>query len=92
MMYDRVIIRKEFQPGQKVLLYNLCLHLFPGKLKSHWTGPYIVHKVHPHNAVEVQNTTDGTTFLVNGHRLKPYHEYLSQDVEKILLEDHIYQN
>ena len=30
IMHDRIITRKEFQPGQKVLLYNSRLHLFPG--------------------------------------------------------------
>ena len=74
------------------MLYNFRLHLFPGKLKSRWTGPYIVHKVRPHAAVEVHNTTDGTTFQVNGHRLKPYCEYLSPEVEEILLEDPVYQD
>ena len=92
MMHDKVIIRKDFQPGQKVLLYNSWLHLFPGKLKSRWTGSYIVYKVHPHGAVEIHNTTDGTTFQVNGHRLKSYNEYLSPKVEEILLEDPVYQD
>jgi len=69
IMHDRIITQKEFQHGQNVLLYNSRLHLFPGKLKSRWTGPYIVHKVHSHSAVEVHNTIDGTTFQVNGHRL-----------------------
>ena len=73
-------------------MYNSCLHLFLGKLKSRWTGPYIVHKVHSHGAVEVHNTTDGTTFQVNGHRLKPYREYMSPEVEEILLEDPVYQD
>ena len=70
IMHDRIITQKEFQSGQKVLLYNSRLHLFLVKLKSRWTGPYIVHKVHPHGAVEVHNTTDGTTFQVNGHHFK----------------------
>jgi len=48
MMHDKIITRKDFQPGSKVLLYNSQLHLFPGKLKSRWTDPYIVHKVHLH--------------------------------------------
>ena len=90
IMHDRVITRMEFQPGQKVLLYNSRLHLFPKKLKSHWTGTYIVHKVHPHG-VKVHNATDGTTFQLNGHLLKSYSEYMSPEVEKIILEDHIYQ-
>ena len=47
MMQDNLIIRKDFKPRQKVLLYNLHLHLFLRKFKSHWSSPYIVHKVHP---------------------------------------------
>ena len=50
------------------------------------TGPHIIHKVHLHSAIEVHNTTDGTTFQVNDHRLKPYRESLSPEVEKILSE------
>jgi len=92
MMHDKLIIRKDFQPAQKVILYNSCLHLFLEKLKSCWTSPYIVNKVHPHGAVEVHNATDGTTFQVNSHRLKPYHDYLSLEVEKILLEDPVYHH
>jgi len=92
MIHDRVILRKNFQPGQRVLLYNLRLHLFSRKLKSRWTVPYIVHKVHSHGAVEVHNATDGTTFQVNDHRFKPYREYLSPKVEEILLKDPFYQN
>ncbi|CAN6566252.1 unnamed protein product [Malus baccata var. baccata] len=32
--HDSQILRKEFQPGQKVLLFSSRLKLFPGKLKS----------------------------------------------------------
>jgi hypothetical protein len=31
--HDQNILRRSFEVGQKVL-YNSCLHLFPGKLKS----------------------------------------------------------
>ena len=92
MIHDKVITRKDFQLGQKVLLYNSRLHLFLRKLKSRWTGPYIVHKVYPHDTIEVHNITDGTSFQVNGHCLKPYHGYLSPEVEKIFLKDPIYQD
>jgi len=34
--------------------------------------------VHPHDAVEVYNAMDGTTFQVNGHYLKSYREYLNR--------------
>ena len=55
MMLVRVIIQKDFQSRQKVLLYNSRLHFFSKKLKSHWIDPYIVHNVHPHGAVEIHN-------------------------------------
>jgi hypothetical protein len=32
--HDQSILRRSFEPGQKVILYNSRLHLFPGKLKS----------------------------------------------------------
>ena len=92
MMHDRVIIRKDFQPGQKVLLYNSRLHLFSGKLKSRWTNPYIVYKVHPQGVVKVHNSTVGTTFQVNRSCLKSYREYLSPEVKEFLMEDLVYQD
>ena len=45
-IHDKKILRKSFEPGQKVLLYNSCLHLFPGKLRSRWFGPFIVHTIY----------------------------------------------
>ncbi|XP_020409874.1 uncharacterized protein LOC109946451 [Prunus persica] len=72
--HDSQILRKEFQPGQKVLLFSLRLKLFPGKLKSRWTGPYLVTQVFPHGAVQITNEDKGNTFKVNGRRLKPYVE------------------
>ncbi|CAN6585445.1 unnamed protein product [Malus baccata var. baccata] len=72
--HDSQILRKEFQPGQKMFLFSSRLKLFPGKLKSRWTGPYLVTKIFPHGAVEVSNKAQGNTFKVNSHRLKPYVE------------------
>ncbi|KAD2805874.1 hypothetical protein E3N88_39251 [Mikania micrantha] len=43
-----------------------------GKLKSKWTGPYVVEEVFPYGTVELQNEVDGNTWKVNGHRLKHY--------------------
>ena len=42
--HDKKLERKEFQPGQQVLLFNSRLRLFPGKLKSKWSGPFIIKK------------------------------------------------
>ena len=36
--YDAKLSRKEFQVGEKVLLFNSKLRLFPSKLKSRWLG------------------------------------------------------
>ena len=72
--HDKHIIRKSFTVGQKVLLYNSRLHLFPGKLRSRWSGPFEVTHVSPHGAVEVRNPSNGSIFKVNGQRLKPYLE------------------
>ena len=71
-LHDKNIFRKSFEVGQKVLLYNSRLHIFPGKLKSRWTGPYIVKQVFPYGAVDIVNPTDGESFKVNGQRLKPF--------------------
>jgi hypothetical protein len=72
--HDQKIQKKEFWEGQLVLLFNSRLKLFPGKLKSRWSGPFIVHKVFPHGAIEVKNQSNGAIFKVNGQRLKPYYE------------------
>ena len=40
--HDKHIVRKEFESSQQVLLFNSRLKLFPGKLKSRWSGLFIV--------------------------------------------------
>ena len=40
--HDKHIARQEFEAGQRVLLFNFRLKLFPGKLKSRWSGPFTV--------------------------------------------------
>ncbi|XP_059659018.1 uncharacterized protein LOC132305391 [Cornus florida] len=40
--HDKHIVRKNFEPGNKVWLFNSKLKLFPGKLHSRWDGPYQV--------------------------------------------------
>ncbi|KAM6584888.1 hypothetical protein CsatB_011890 [Cannabis sativa] len=76
--HDRNLVRKEFQPGQQVLLFNSRLKLFPGKLKSRWSGPFTVVRVFPYGAVELKGEGPNT-FKVNGQRLKLY---LGEDIYK----------
>ena len=70
--HDQRIFPRTFEPGQQVLLYNSRLKLFPGKLKSCWFGPFLVHQVFPHGAMEIFKENEGTIFKVNGQRLKHY--------------------
>nr|ABG37652.1 integrase [Populus trichocarpa] len=53
--HDKQILRKTFNVGQKVLLYNSRLHLFPGKLRSRRSGPFIVKYVYPYGACDIEN-------------------------------------
>ncbi|KAH9668031.1 hypothetical protein KPL70_021271 [Citrus sinensis] len=85
--HDRMILRKEFSVGQKVLLFHSKLKLFPGKLRSCWVGPFIVTNVFPHGAVEIRSPTSDRVLKVNGHRLKPFYEGFSVNiVEDVALE------
>ena len=69
--HDQRILRKEFREGDQVLLFNSRLRLFPGKLKSKWSGPYTVIAITTFRTVTLK-TDAGEEFKVNGHRLKHY--------------------
>ncbi|CAJ2672003.1 unnamed protein product [Trifolium pratense] len=71
--HDAKLVPKEFHEGQLVLLFNSRFKLFPGKLKSKWSGPFIVKEVFPHGAVEIFKLgEENQSFKVNGQRLKVY--------------------
>ncbi|XP_057719643.1 uncharacterized protein LOC130934070 [Arachis stenosperma] len=70
--HDKRISKKEFKPGLQVLVYNSRLKVFPGKLKSKWTGPYLVTKVLPYGSLELLNEATKDIFTANGHRAKHY--------------------
>ena len=70
--HDHMVAQKNFQKGDKVLLYDSKLHIFQGKLQSRWIGFFTIHQVYPNGAVELLNSNESQTFKVNGHRLKPY--------------------
>ncbi|XP_019157953.1 PREDICTED: uncharacterized protein LOC109154677 [Ipomoea nil] len=89
--HDKMLLRKEFSIGQKVLLFQSRLRLFPGKLRSRWVGPFIITNIFPHGAIEIQSLQTSKIFKVNGHRLKPYHEGAQVEyIADILLEDPSY--
>ena len=68
--HDQYIRIKSFKVGDKVLLFNSRLRLFPGKLKSKWSGPFTISKVTPYGSFVLD--TGERKFMANGHRLKLY--------------------
>lgn len=55
-----------------MLLFNSRLKLFPGKLRSRWSGPFEVTNVFPSGAVEIKGKST-VPFTINGQCLKHYH-------------------
>ena len=74
--HDKKLLKKDFKPRQHVLLFNSRLKLFPGKLKSKWSGPFVIKKVRSYGAIELydpQSQNLERTWVVNCQRLKLYH-------------------
>ncbi|CAN6707366.1 unnamed protein product [Malus baccata var. baccata] len=84
--HDNMIRGKSVSIGQKVLLFNSRLRLFPGKLRSKWIGPFVITNISSYGAIQIHSLKTGHEFQVNGHRLKPYYEnFVEQTVEDISL-------
>ena len=90
--HDKRILRKSFETGQKVLLYNSRLYLFPEKLRSHWTGPFVVKYVYPYGAVDLEDPKNGNVFKVNGQRVKPFLKNQNFQEKVLLLENPCYNS
>ena len=63
---------RTFHINEKVWLYNSCLKLFPGKLRSRWDSPYVVVESFENGFVLISNPKSGKQFKVNKHLHKPY--------------------
>ncbi|XP_026449438.1 uncharacterized protein LOC113349647 [Papaver somniferum] len=86
--HDKMISRKSFVIGQKVLLFHSRLKLFPGKLRSRWVEQFVVTNVFSHSAVELSSPKTRKIFKVNDHRVKPYYEqFVTENEEAIELTD-----
>ncbi|XP_020203761.1 uncharacterized protein LOC109789258 [Cajanus cajan] len=79
--HDKKILKRDFRPGQSVLLFNSRLKLFPGKLRSKWSGPFVIKEVKPYGAVEIEDPASKRSWMVNGQRVKPY---LGGDFERLI--------
>ena len=69
--HDKHLMHNELKPGQQVLLFNSILKLFPGKLRSRWSGPFVITQVFPYGSVELMHPERGR-FKVNGQQVKIY--------------------
>ena len=71
--HDRHIKSKIFQIGDLVLLYDSTFVKFPGKLKTHWLGPYKIQQVIEGGAVQLSKLNgELLPTWINGSRLKLY--------------------
>nr|GEW62330.1 reverse transcriptase domain-containing protein [Tanacetum cinerariifolium] len=71
-LHDVKIKNQIFNVGDQVLLFNSRLKIFSGKLKSRWSGPFIIAEVYSYGTAKLVHA-DGSNFKVNCHRLKHYH-------------------
>ncbi|XP_057796177.1 uncharacterized protein LOC131012254 [Salvia miltiorrhiza] len=69
-----------YKSNKKVLLFNSHFKMMAGKLRSKWSGPFVIKEIFSNGSIEVYDHNGVDTFVVNEHRLKPYHEY--GEVEK----------
>ncbi|XP_047964877.1 uncharacterized protein LOC125209318 [Salvia hispanica] len=76
--HDKMIEKREFQPGEAVLLFNHKLRFFPGKLKSKWSGPFTIKSVMNNGTMELI-APDGSTFKANGQNIKKFYTEEQQD-------------
>ncbi|CAN6560153.1 unnamed protein product [Malus baccata var. baccata] len=87
VFHEKMSRCKTFSIGQKVLLFNSRLRLFPGKLRSKWIGPFVITNISSYGAIQIQSIKTGHQFQVNEHRLKPYYEnFVEQTVDDISLD------
>nr|GEX41312.1 hypothetical protein [Tanacetum cinerariifolium] len=70
-IHDSKIKNLIFNVGDQVLLFNSCLKIFSGKLKTRWSGPFTITCVFPYGTIELSQP-NGQNFKVNGHRVKHY--------------------
>nr|GEZ75571.1 reverse transcriptase domain-containing protein [Tanacetum cinerariifolium] len=82
-LHDSKIKNRIFNVGDRVLLFNSCLKIFSGKLKTRWSGPFTITKVFPYGTVKLSQP-DGLNFKVNGHRVK---HYFRGDVPQLVVLD-----
>ncbi|XP_075108875.1 uncharacterized protein LOC142180714 [Nicotiana tabacum] len=85
LMHDNHILDRNFKPKDLVLLYNSRLRLFPGKLRSRWSGPFRVVQLFLSGAVEMESEDGTNKFTVNGQRLKHYLGMAEEKEDRVVI-------
>ncbi|RDX91881.1 hypothetical protein CR513_26081, partial [Mucuna pruriens] len=44
------------------------------KLRSRWDGPFVITNIFPNGVVQLKDEHSSSTFQVNGHQIKPFHD------------------
>lgn len=70
--HDKYIKERKFQPGDCALLFDSKFKDFQWKFQTHWLGTYDIETFFDNGVVKI-------TFLVNGHRLRFYHNLLTKE-------------
>ena len=68
--HDQKIVCRQLELGQQVLLYDSRLKFFPRKLKSKWSGQFVITQVLPYRVIEIYNPKSSNTFKVNRQHVK----------------------
>lgn len=76
--HDKFIKNKVFRSRDWALLYDSKFKHFKCKFSTRCLGPYEVDEVFDNGSIHIK-AIDGseTSFVVNGHHLKIYHQLLS---------------
>nr|GEY51843.1 reverse transcriptase domain-containing protein [Tanacetum cinerariifolium] len=82
-IHDSKIKNRVFNVGDRVLIFNLRLKIFSGKLKTRWSGPFTITKVFPYGTVELSQA-NGPNFKLNGHCVK---HYFGGDIPQLVVPD-----
>jgi len=89
MYHDKKLFKKEFQPGQQVLLFNSRLKLFLDKIRSKWSEPFTIKEVKPYGAIKLMDPSLDDpirSWVVNGLWLK---HCLGGEVERLTIIIHL---
>src|SRR3954465_6715480 len=68
--HDKRILKREFNVGDKVLLFRSHFRFSLGKLLSRWEGPFHIKEVYQSRAIKINNFKGTKPQVVNGQRLK----------------------